>query len=131
MGHNGRVLMGNRKVQRITGGVIIGVVVISLALTLVAASAAPLASSSSGMGVSDAASPTPTPSSTPDAESLGSSGDPKPVTKTPQGQATQVSDREHIGGLIAFLGFMLGGVLLLVRGRRRDRHQARREPILS
>jgi len=34
MQHNGRMLMGNKKAQRITVGVIIGVIVISLALTL-------------------------------------------------------------------------------------------------
>ena len=34
MQHNGPMLMGNKKAQRITVGVIIGVIVISLALTL-------------------------------------------------------------------------------------------------
>ena len=44
MGHNGGMLMGNKKVQRITVGVIIGVIVISLALSLISTASATPAS---------------------------------------------------------------------------------------
>ena len=40
MPHNGPMLMGNKKAQRITVGVIIGVIVISLALTLLSTASA-------------------------------------------------------------------------------------------
>ena len=45
------------------------------------------------------------------------------MTETPQGTSTQVTDEEHIGGLIAYILFMLGGVLLLLRGKRRERRE--------
>ncbi len=123
MGDNVGVLLGNKKVQRIMVGVVIGVIVISLALSLVAASAAPLSAGAGGPRqavpvVLQATDPSPTPA--PATPSLDSSGDPIPVTKTPQGTTTQAVDGEHVGGLVAYLVFMLGGVLLLVRGRRRE-----------
>lgn len=40
MPHNGDMLMGNKKAQRITVGVIIGVIVISLALSLISTATA-------------------------------------------------------------------------------------------
>ena len=40
MQHNGPMLMGNKKAQRITVGVIIGVMVLSLALTLLSTASA-------------------------------------------------------------------------------------------
>ena len=132
MGHNGAVLSGNKKVQRITVLVIIGAVVLSLALSLLTGAGAlgltPGASSAaSGLhpAVVGAADPVSSPSPT-----TGSADNPKPVTKTPQGQATQVTDTEHLGGLIAFLSFMLGGVLLLVRTHRRDQRERRSGSIL-
>lgn len=133
------MLSGNsrRRTQRITVGVIIGALVISLALSLLSvAGAAPQADGPSGASPTElrAAAPldasSPTPAIT-DSPLVGSSTDPKPVTKTPQGQATQVTDEEHIGGLIGFIAFMLGGVLLLVRGRHRDRRERRAVSILS
>ena len=133
MGHNGAMFLGSnrRRTQRITVGVIIGTLVISLALSLLSMAFA--ATSSAGHPVvatasQDASTPTTAPAENP---LMDSSGDPKPVTKTPQGQATQVTDKEHIGGLVAFLAFMLGGVLLLVRGRRRDRRELASPRILS
>ena len=66
-----------------------------------------------------------------DSPRVGSTDNPLPVTKTPQGTATQVTDNEHIGGLVAYLVFMLGGVLLLVRSRRRHLREKQAEPILS
>ncbi len=120
-----------RRTQRITVGVIIGALVISLALSLlstafaVGSGAVPAARPGTSM---EASTPTTAPAEVP---LVNSSGDPKPVTKTPQGQATQVTDAEHIGGLVAFIAFMLGGVLLLIRGRRRDRRELASPPILS
>ena len=38
--HNGVMLMGNKKAQRITVGVIIGVIVVSLALSLISTASA-------------------------------------------------------------------------------------------
>jgi hypothetical protein len=132
MGQNGPMLSGKarRRRQRITVGVIIGALVISLALSLLSvAVAAPLTDGShrvpAGLHAAaraDTGSPTP---AVTDSPLIGSSDAPKPVTKTPQGQATQVTDEEHIGGLIGFIAFMLGGILLLVRGRRRDRRERR------
>ena len=60
---------------------------------------------------------------TPSVPGIVSTDDPKPVTETPQGTSTQVTDEEHIGGLIAYIVFMLGGVLLLLRGKRRERRE--------
>ena len=40
MQHNGPMLMGNKKAQRITVGVIVGVIVLSLALTLMSTASA-------------------------------------------------------------------------------------------
>ena len=40
MPHNGPMLMGNKKAQRITVGVIIGVMVVSLALSLISSASA-------------------------------------------------------------------------------------------
>ncbi len=40
MPHNGLMLMGNKKAQRITVGVIIGVMVVSLALSLISSASA-------------------------------------------------------------------------------------------
>jgi hypothetical protein len=71
--------------------------------------------------VSEQAGTSPTPQ--PVESSLGDGSTAKPHTKTPQGQATQVTDGEHIGGLVGFIAFMMGGILLLIRGRRRDRVQ--------
>lgn len=129
MGQNGVVLLGNKKIQRITVGVIIGVLVISLGLSLLSAGAATLPSVAEGPALGETTTPTPSPG----VGSLGS-GEAKPVTETPQGQPTQVHDGEHIGGLIAYLTFMLGGVLLVFRARRRDRRdvaEVARRPILS
>ena len=67
---------------------------------------------------------------TPSVPGIVSTDDPKPVTETPQGTSTQVTDEEHIGGLIAYLVFMLAGVLLLLRGKRRERQaQAEEEQV--
>ncbi len=121
MSDNVGMLLGNKKVQRIMVGVVIGVIVISLALSLVAASASPLSAGPTGQARPAAALVTdPSPTPAPVTPSLDSSGDPIPVTKTPQGTTTQAADGEHVGGLVAYLVFMLGGVLLLVRGRRRE-----------
>lgn len=109
--------------QRITVGVIVGALVLSLALSLLSTAGAAQLDAPGG-----AVAPVPAATSQP---LVSTSGDPKPVTKTPQGQATQVTDKEHIGGLVAFIAFMLGGVLLLVRGRRRDRRERESAPILS
>ncbi|HEU5143572.1 MAG TPA: hypothetical protein VFT81_00190 [Dermatophilaceae bacterium] len=132
------MLLGNnsRRTQRITVGVIIGVIVLSLALSLLSAAAAPspvaVVKGPHRAAVDghprEATTPAPVTSEHP---LVSTSGDPKPVTKTPQGQATQVTDAEHIGGLIGFIAFMVGGVLLLIRGRRRDRQERRSKPILS
>ena len=40
MPHNGLMLMGNKKAQRITVGVIIGVMLVSLALSLISSASA-------------------------------------------------------------------------------------------
>lgn len=145
MHHNGRMLSGKarRRAQRITVGVIVGAVVISLALSLlsaavadqgraadVTAAAASSAARVGAAGVHAADTPQPSPAMT-DSPLVGSSTDPRPVTKTPQGQATQVTDKEHIGGLIGFIAFMLGGLLLLLRGRARDRREREAASILS
>ncbi len=136
MGDNVWMLLGNKKAQRIMVGVVIGVMVISLALSLVAASASPLSAAAPPRGadpvVVQASQPSPTPA--PATPTLGSSGEPIPVTKTPQGTTTQATDGEHIGGLVGYLAFMLGGVLLLVRGRRREARESaadrQHQPIL-
>ena len=120
-----------RRTQRITVGVIIGALVLSLALSLLSSAIALEPSGAQPARVTspqEASTPTTGPAELP---LVNSSGQPKPVTKTPQGQATQVTDTEHIGGLVAFIAFMLGGVLLLVRGRRRDRRELASESILS
>jgi hypothetical protein len=142
------MLSGNnrRRAQRITVGIIVGALVLSLALALlstvaafglpavIGAPTAPAPAVAKGPGEAVEGLPleatTPAPVTT-EHPLISTSGDPKPVTKTPQGQATQVTDAEHIGGLIGFIAFMLGGVLLLVRGRRRDRQERASEPILS
>ncbi len=112
------MLSGNRRLQRITVGVIIGVVVVSLALSLASvALAAPTTSQLASIRTATASTPAPVPID----PSLTENDNPKPVTKTPQGQATQVTDGEHIGGLIGFIVLMLGGVLLLIRDHRRKR----------
>jgi hypothetical protein len=115
---NGWVLSGNKRVQRVVVGVVIGVVVVSMALSLVSvAVAAPAAVHAESLRVRVASSPTPLPIE----PSLTQNDNPKPVTRTPQGQATQVTDGEHIGGLAGFIVLMLGGVLLLIRDHRRKR----------
>lgn len=120
MSHNGPVLSGNKRFQRVTVGVIIGLVVVALALTLVGpALAAPAAGAALPLEAAPAVAPSPTPGSS----GLVGTTDPKPVTQTPQGTSTQVSDTEHLGGLIAYVAFMLGGVLLLIRARRRERRE--------
>ncbi len=134
MGHNGPVLSGNKRFQRITVGVIIGLVVMALALTLVGpALAAPAAGMSplreSGSPLAEAAASTPTANSS----GLVGTANPRPVTDTPQGTMTQVSDQEHLGGLVAYLAFMVGGALLLVRAKHRERRErvvGASEPIL-
>ena len=120
MRHNGRVLCGKKGFQRFTVGLIVGLVVLSLALTLVSGALADPAPAGRGAGaVAHPAEETATPS----IPGAVSTDDPKPVTETPQGMSTQVTDEEHIGGLIAYLVFMLGGVLLLLRGKRRERRE--------
>lgn len=117
MRHNVRVRSGNKRVQRITVGVIIGLIVVSLALSLASvATAAPRVDPPRPREGSGAMA-TPAPID----PSLTANTNPKPVTKTPQGQATQVTDGEHIGGLVGFIILMLGGVLLLIRDHRRNR----------
>lgn len=121
------------KTQRIAVWLIIVAVVGALVLSLVGNASA--ATTASGVTVrADAAglaaetatpSPSPTASPTSQAEPENDSvfapptGEPKPITETPQGQPTQVNDGEHVGGLIAYLVFMAGGVLLAIRGHRR------------
>ena len=118
MRHNGPVLSGNKRVQRVVVGVIIGVVVLSMALSLLSVAGAAQASGQPAVSrVAADASPTPPPVD----PSLTQNDNPKPVTRTPQGQATQVTDGEHIGGLVGFIILMLGGVLLLIRDHRRRR----------
>lgn len=118
MRQNGPMLSGNKRVQRVVVGVIIGVVVVSMALSLVSvAVAAPASEHPTSVRVAVASSPTPLPID----PSLTQNDNPKPVTRTPQGQATQVTDGEHIGGLLGFILLMLGGVLLLIRDQRRKR----------
>lgn len=118
MRHNGPVLSGNKRVQRVVVGVIIGVVVLSMALSLLSVAVAAQASGQPAVSrVAADASPTPPPVD----PSLTQNDNPKPVTRTPQGQATQVTDGEHIGGLVGFIILMLGGVLLLIRDHRRRR----------
>jgi hypothetical protein len=143
------MLSGNnrRRTQRITVGIIIGALVLSLALTLLStvaafglttvtrpatgpAPAVTTAPEAVGVDGLPLEATTPAPATT-EHPLISTSGNPKPVTKTPQGQATQVTDAEHIGGLIGFIAFMLGGVLLLIRGRRRDRQERGSRPILS
>ena len=123
MRHNGRVL-GKKRLQRITVGLIVGLVVLSLALTLVGgALAAPIPTAGVADGSAHVAEETPTPT----VPGIVSTDDPKPVTRTPQGTSTQVTDEEHIGGLIAYIVFMLAGVLLLLRGKRRERRERAKE----
>jgi hypothetical protein len=120
MGHNGPVLWGKKRIQRITVGLIVGLVVLSLALTLVgSALAAPGDAATSPRAAALAEEERTTSPRTPGLVST----DPNPVTETPQGTSTQVTDEEHIGGLVAFIAFMLGGVLLLLRGKRRERRE--------
>jgi len=111
LGHNGQVLSGNRKFQRVVVGLVVGLVVVSLALTLVGGA---FAATPDLVGDGQ---------TSPSVPGLVGTTEPKPVTETPQGTSTQVSDSEHLGGLIAFIAFMLGGVLLLIRGRRRERRE--------
>ena len=132
LGHNGAVLFGKKRVQRITVGLIVGLVVLSLALTLVGGALAAPRPEPTGAG---AVPPVAEGTTTPSVPGIVSTDDPKPVTETPQGTSTQVTDEEHIGGLIAYLVFMLAGVLLLLRGKRRERQaqaeEGRSESILS
>ncbi|MDC5696608.1 hypothetical protein OO014_05010 [Intrasporangium calvum] len=134
MGDNEPVTPGKKRMQQITVGILVGLVIVSLALTLVggALAAAPEGASPAAKAVALAADE---PSTTPSVPAIGSTGDPKPVTKTPQGTSTQVTDDEHVGGLIGYLVLMLGGVLLLVRTKRRERREraaaGRSEAILS
>jgi hypothetical protein len=126
MGENGPVMSGNRRsqrIQRITVGVIALAIVLSLGLSLVSGAFAATTSGpvSERPGTALSAPPGAAATTPPVTSSVPGGGTVKPHTKTPQGQATQVSDGEHIGGLVGFIAFMLGGVLLLVRGRRRDR----------
>lgn len=118
--HNGPVMSGKKRMQQITVGIIVGLIVVSLALTLVgSALAAPAAGGprpATVRGLAADGQPTSLP-----APGIVSTGDPKPVTNTPQGTSTQVTDDEHLGGLLAYLAFMLGGALLLVRGKHRER----------
>lgn len=130
MGHNGRVLMGDKKMQRIAVGVVIGVIVLSLALSLVGSAMAAPPDTSRAPAQALLAVPATGETPTPDPSLVESNG-PKPVTKTPQGTSTQVTHREHIGGLIAFVAFMSGGVLLLLRAKRRERREQEQESILS
>jgi hypothetical protein len=112
------MLSGNKRVQRVVVGVVIGLIVVSMALSLVSvAVAAPLSGGSQSPRPAVATSSTPLPID----PSLTQNDNPKPVTRTPQGQATQVTDGEHIGGLAGFIVLMLGGVLLLIRDHRRKR----------
>ncbi len=127
MGHNGPVMSGNKRsqrFQRITVGVIALTIAVSLALSLVSGAFAATMPSErverpTAAAPGRAASSSPTPEPVVSSRHGGSTA--KPHTKTPQGQATQVTDGEHIGGLVGFIAFMLGGVLLLIRGRRRNR----------
>jgi hypothetical protein len=126
MGENGPVMSGNRRsqrIQRITVGVIALAIVVSLALSLVSGAFAATTASRGAErpAVSVSGQPASSPTPQPVESSLQDGGTAKPHTKTPQGQATQVTDGEHIGGLVGFIAFMLGGVLLLIRGRRRER----------
>lgn len=135
------MLSGNRrrKIQRITVGVVVGALVLTLALSLISAAwadATAVPARSAGRADTlarvEGATIGAQGSTTPISQPVGSaSRAPRPVTKTPQGQATQVSDQEHIGGLIGYLAFMLGGVVLLVRARRRGRRERASTPILS
>lgn len=120
MGENEPVLWGKGRFQRIVVGVIVGLVIASLALMLVGgALAAPGERVGRGAAVLVGDEQTGSPGS----PGLVGTDDPRPVTETPQGTSTQVTDEEHIGGLIAFIVFMLGGVLLLLRGKRRERRE--------
>jgi hypothetical protein len=126
MGQNGPVMSGNKRsqrFQRITVGVIALAIVVSLALSLVSGAFAATTASRGAErpAVSVSGQPASSPTPQPVESSLQDGGTAKPHTKTPQGQATQVTDGEHIGGLVGFIAFMLGGVLLLIRGRRRER----------
>ena len=124
MRHNGRVLCRKKGLQRITVGLIVGLVVLSLALTLVSGALAAPGPAARGAG---AVAPVAEETTTPSVPGIVSTDDPKPVTETPQGTSTQVTDEEHIGGLIAYIVFMLGGVLLLLRGKRRERRERAEE----
>ncbi|HEX6054372.1 MAG TPA: hypothetical protein VFY98_01045 [Intrasporangium sp.] len=111
------MLFGKNRIQRITVGIIVGLVVLSLALTLVGGALAAPGPVPSGAG---AFPPVSEETTTPPVAGIVRTDNPKPVTETPQGTSTQVTDAEHIGGLVAYLVFMLAGVLLLLRGKRRD-----------
>jgi hypothetical protein len=128
----GPVLFGKKRAQRVTVGLIVGLVVLSLALTLVGGA---LAAPGPAPGEAGALSPVAEATPPPALPGIVSTDNPKPVTNTPQGTSTQVTDAEHIGGLIAYLVFMLGGVMLLLRGKRRERREraeeSRFESILS
>ena len=120
MRNNGRVLCGRKGFQRFTVGLIVGLVVLSLALTLVSgALAAPAPAARDTAALAHVAEETAAPS----IPGVVSTDDPRPVTETPQGTSTQVTDEEHIGGLVAYVIFMLAGVLLLLRGKRRERRE--------
>ena len=108
--HNGRVLCGRKGFQRFTVGLIVGLVVLSLALTLVSGALAAPPRRRWAAQAPWATSPTRRRHLRPGNRQHGR---PHTVTETPQGTSTQVTDEEHIGGLIAYILFMLGGVLLL------------------
>ncbi|WP_051510584.1 hypothetical protein [Intrasporangium oryzae] len=122
------MLLGKKKIQRITVGVIIGVIVLSLGLSLLSAAAAPRSRSGAAGGGRPATDAVATTAPSPAGAPLGRTADPKPVTRTPQGEATQVSDDEHLGGLVGYIAFMVGGVFLLARSRRRTRKPATEDP---
>ena len=119
--------MGNGRLRRAVVAVVVGSMVVGLVVALLSAAAVTAGAAPEPAGVrAEDTSPAPLPSPSLDPRLVQQEGE-KPVTKTPQGQATQVTDEEHIGGLIAFIAFMLGGVLLLVRDRRRQRRERREE----
>ncbi|WP_347353076.1 hypothetical protein [Intrasporangium sp.] len=108
---------GNRWAQRAVVAVVIGLLAVAVVLSLVPAAVAAPSPSDRHAVLLTALRPAPQPTDL----SATESGNPMPVTKTPQGQATQVTDGEHIGGLVGFIVLMLGGVLLLIRDHHRKR----------